>query len=59
MLKLKEKDITLTNFEFDWYEFDRVPNDSTECDDDFLKTGEYLPVVTHIAGHVCFAVNKQ
>jgi len=41
-LKLKEKDITLTNFDFDWSEFVRVPNDSTEqlvllCDDDFLK----------------------
>jgi len=42
-LKLKDKEITLANF--DWNDFLCVPNDSTEqlallCDDDFLKDEE-------------------
>jgi len=39
-LKLKEKGITLTDFEQDWNEFGRVPNDTNVvllCDDDFVK----------------------
>ena len=44
-LKLKDKEITLANFDFDWNDFLCVPNDSTEqlvllCDDDFLKDEE-------------------
>jgi len=54
----------LINFDFDWTEFVHVPNDSTEqlmllCDDDFLKAEEYFPVITYIAGYVCFAINKK
>jgi len=29
------------------------------CDDDFLKVEESLPVITYIAGYVCFAINKK
>ena len=63
-LKLKEKDITLTSFELNWNQFGRVPNDSNEkpvllCDDDFVKGEEYLPVITYIAGYVCFSINKR
>jgi len=41
-LKLKDKELTLANFDFNWNDFVCVPNDSTEqlvlpCDDDFLK----------------------
>ena len=47
-LKLKEKEITLTNFEQDWNEFGGVPNDSNEqpvlpSNDDFVKVEEIYP----------------
>ena len=29
------------------------------CDDDFVKVEEYLPVITYIAGYVCFSINKR
>jgi len=53
----------LANFDFDWNYFVCVPNDSTDqqmllCDDDFFKVEESLPVITYIAGYVCFAINK-
>ena len=56
--------MTLTNSAFDWTEFVRVPNDSTEqlvtsCDDDFLKTEECLPVMSYITGYCYFAINKK
>ena len=61
-LKLKDKETTLANF--DWNDFVCIPNYSSEqlvlpCDDDFLKVEEYLPVITYIAGYVCFAINKK
>ena len=63
-LKLKEKDITLTNFELNWKQLDRLLNDSNEqpvllCNDDFVKVEEYLPIITYVAGYVCFFINKR
>ena len=63
-VKFKEKDLTLTNFELNRNQFGRVLNDSNEqpvllCDDDFVKVEEYLPVITYIAGYVCFSINKR
>ena len=54
-LKLKEKDMTLTNFEQDWNEFGRVPNDSNEqpvllCHDDFVKVEEIYPWLLILLG---------
>jgi len=47
-LKLKDKEITLANFDFDWNDFVCVPNHSSEqlvllCDDDFSKLKSICP----------------
>ena len=54
----------MENFDLDLNDFVCAPNDSTEqlvllCDDDFVKVEKYLPVITSIAGYVCFAINKK
>ena len=62
-LKLKGKEVNLTNFSIDWEEY----SDNKNLNDipvlisfeEWENTMEYLPVTTYIAGYCCYLTAKK